>query len=267
MTQQDAVFTASIADLYERTMVPIFFAPYARIVAEAVRELAPRRILETAAGTGALTRALVAALPEAEVTATDLNAAMIDYATAHERDARVHWSVADAQALPFAAQTFDTVVCQFGVMFFPDQEQGYREARRVLTDGGTFAFTVWDSVDHNDFARAVHDAVAAEFPENPPLCIARTPHGHGDVDAHERRLRAVGFREVTSRCIDLRSRASSAHALATALCQGTPLRNELLARDPGHLDARTDAVERAVAARFGDGAIEGAMRAYLITAR
>lgn len=268
MAHDDARFTGSIAQFYEQFMVPTFFEPYAVLVADAVREIAPRRVLETAAGTGALTRALLAALPEdAAVTATDLNAAMIDYAAEHVHDTRLRWMRADAQELPFAARTQDAVVCQFGVMFFPDPDQAYREARRVLADGGAFVFAVWDGLAQNDFARVVHDAAGALFPANPPQFIARTPHGHGDVTVHERRLAAAGFRDVTSRPLETRSRAPSAQFVATAVCQGTPLRNELLALDPDGLEAITDAIAHAVAEHFGNGTVEGAMRAYLITAR
>jgi SAM-dependent methyltransferase len=89
----------------------------------------PRRILEIAAGTGVLTRELAAAVPWAEVTATDLNAAMVEFGSGQVPLAV--WQQADALHLPFGGKLFDLVVCQFGVMFFPDKPAGFREMRRA----------------------------------------------------------------------------------------------------------------------------------------
>jgi ubiquinone/menaquinone biosynthesis C-methylase UbiE len=268
MRQNDSLFTGTIAELYDRHMVPMLFAPYAAVIAERVRATSACRVLETAAGTGVLTNALLDALsPLAEITATDLNEPMMAYAASHIVHPRIRWVSADAQALPFDAQAFDVVVCQFGVMFFPDQLRAFGEARRVLGDGGTFVFSVWDDLSHNDFARVVHNAVAAYFPGDPPRFIARIPHGCADIAELERTLRAAGFTSLGVERIEARSRAPSPREPAVALCQGTPLRNEILARAPDALDAVTDAVAAALAAAFGPGPIEGETRAYVVTAR
>ena len=268
MNRGDTVFAGSIPDLYDRYLVPMLFEPYAAALAERVRSSGARRVLETAAGTGVVTRAMLGGLPpDASITATDLNVPMVAHAARHHSDPRLCWAAADAQALPFGPGALDLVVCQFGVMFFPDQPRAFSEARRVLRPGGTFLLAVWDGLPHNDFARVVHEAVAAEFPHDPPQFIARTPHGHGDAGALERRLRAAGFASVEVEQLDARSRAASARVPALALCQGTPLRGEIVARAPGRLDAVTDAAARALAAAFGDEAIEGALRAHVLTAR
>jgi ubiquinone/menaquinone biosynthesis C-methylase UbiE len=268
MRRNDALFTGTIPQLYDRHMVPMLFAPYAAVIAERVRTASACRVLETAAGTGVLTKALLDALsPLAEITATDLNEPMVAYGASHIVHPRVRWASADAQALPFDAQAFDVVVCQFGVMFFPDRLPAFAEARRVLDHSGTFVFSVWDDLSHNDFARAVHNALTAYFPGDPPQFIARTPHGHADVAELERTLRAAGFTRVGVERVEARSRAPSPREPAVALCQGTPLRNEILARAPDALEAVTEAVAAALAAAFGPGPIEGEMRAYLVTAR
>ena len=110
-------------------------------------------LLETACGTGILTRALAARLPEAvAITATDLNEPMLDFARLQPSGGRVAWRQADAQALPFSDGTFDAVVCQFGVMFFPDKQRAYREVFRLLKPGGRFLFSVWDRLETNDLS-------------------------------------------------------------------------------------------------------------------
>src|SRR5262249_49704927 len=151
MKDTDKLFIGSMPALYDRHLGPFLFAPYARDVAARAAALAPRRLLETAAGTGIVTRALAQALPETTtITATDLNQAMVDYAAAQTRAPNLTWGQADALALPFADGSFDAVVCQFGVMFFPDKRAGFREALRVLRPGGHFLFSVWDRIEENE---------------------------------------------------------------------------------------------------------------------
>jgi ubiquinone/menaquinone biosynthesis C-methylase UbiE len=164
MTSTDAAFSGSIPALYDRCLGPLLFQPYAEDLARRVAGLAPRHILETAAGTGIVTEALAKALPQAQIVATDLNQAMLDVAAKRVRSAGVSFRQADAQALPFPDAGFDAVVCQFGVMFFPDRVLAYREARRVLRPGGHFLFNVWNGLDDNPLSGAVAAAVAQLFP-------------------------------------------------------------------------------------------------------
>src|SRR4051812_17398795 len=145
MPETDKVFAGSIPENYDRYMVPLIFQSFADDLARRVAALAPLAVLETAAGSGAVTRALTAKLgPQASYVVTDLNQPMLDYAASRQpADDRVRWRQADALALPFDDESFDVVCCQFGAMFFPDREAGYREAGRVLKPGGHFVFNVW----------------------------------------------------------------------------------------------------------------------------
>ena len=135
-------------------------------------------MLEIAAGTGIVTAGLVEALPDAEITATDLNPPMVDYAST--RVPGPTWRVADAQALDLDDDVFDLVVCQFGVMFFPNRIGAYREVRRVLEPHGSFLFNVWDTLDTSELPAAVYAALAEVLPDNPPDFGARIPHGYAD---------------------------------------------------------------------------------------
>ncbi len=116
MTGRDTVFAGSIPAIYDRCMVPLIFAPYAALVAERAKAFGPKRILETAAGTGVVTEALHRALPDAEIVATDLNPPMLEQAARRVSAGTVHFHHADALDLPFDDGSFDLVVCQFGVM-------------------------------------------------------------------------------------------------------------------------------------------------------
>ncbi len=179
MAESDKVFAGSIPELYERYLVPLIFEPYALDLARRLAEAKAQRVLETAAGTGVVSRAIAARLPASvRITATDLNEPMLNHAkTRISQDTRVEWKPADAQALPFDDQTFDAVACQFGVMFFPDKIKAYKEAFRVLEPGGHFMFNVWDKISENDFADVVTQAHAEVFPSDPP----RFPRGSHTV--------------------------------------------------------------------------------------
>src|SRR4051794_24149575 len=232
MAAMDKLFAGSIPEMYDRLLVPLIFEPYARDLAARVASVEPQDVLETAAGTGVLTRAMAARLaPKTRIVATDLNQPMLDYAAASEPgNGRVTWRQADALALPFEDQGFDAVVCQFGAMFFPDKVKGYSEARRVLRAGGRFICSVWDKIEDNEFADVVPDALATIFPQDPPRFLARTPHGYHDVARLRDELRRAGFASIAIETRDDISKAASPRDPAIAYCQGTPLRNEIEAR-------------------------------------
>ena len=268
MTHRDNLFGGSVAEIYETCMVPMLFEPYATDLVNRLRTHTCTRVLEIGAGTGVVTRALAAALPpDTVLVATDLNQAMLDRAAAAVTGGRVEWRQADAGRLPFPDASFDTVVCQFAAMFFPDKPRAFGEARRVLTPGGIFVFNVWDRLAGNEFAETVDGAVAALFPYDPPRFMARTPHGYHDRSLVERDLAAGGFTERPRiDTVAARSRAESARAAAVAFCQGTPLRTEIEARDPARLEEATAAAAAALSDRFGAGPIDGRMQAHVIVA-
>jgi SAM-dependent methyltransferase len=268
MHSQDAdrAFAGSIPELYERYLVPMIFEPYAVDLASRAARRRPSRVLEIAAGTGAVTRHLADALPPGvSIVATDLNQPMLDHAAAIGTTRPVEWRQADAMQLPFADEAFDVVVCQFGVMFFPDKVRAFSEAMRVLRPGGAFIFNAWDRIDQNEFADTVTQALGALFPEDPPRFMARVPHGYHDPSVIARELALAGFAsapEVTT--LAERSRAESARIPAVAYCQGTPLRNEIEARDASRLADATDIATRAIERRFGGGAVEGKIQAHVV---
>jgi len=263
----DKVFAGSIPSIYDKHLVPLIFAPYA---ADLARRLASRpvsRVLEIAAGTGVVTRALDSALPaNVSIVATDLNPAMLEQARSIGVRRVVEWRPADAMQLPFEDGEFDAVVCQFGVMFFPDKAKAFAQARRVLRPGGTFLFNAWDRIEENEFADTVTTALAAHFPQDPPRFLARTPHGYHDRARIERDVAGGGFRVPPHiETVTSRSRAPSPKIPALAYCQGTPLRNEIEARDASGLARATDAAAAAVARRFGDGAVDGKIQAHVVS--
>jgi ubiquinone/menaquinone biosynthesis C-methylase UbiE len=265
--ETDKVFAGSIPKLYEQYIVPLIFEPYAADLAKRLQSRRPRGVLEIAAGTGVVTRAMDSVLaPDVSIVATDLNPAMIEQARVVGTKRAVEWRQADAMQLPFGDATFDAVACQFGVMFFPDKAKAFAEALRVLKPGGVFIFSTWDRIEENEFADVIMAALATVFPDDPPRFMARTPHGYHDRSAIARDLAGGGFSKPAEvATIAARSRAKSAREPAIAYCQGTPWRSEIEARAAAKLDEATDAAEQAIVRRFGKGPVDGKIQAHVIT--
>jgi len=268
MQEADKVFAGSIPENYDRYMAPLIFDPYAADLAQRAASISPSAVLETAAGTGVVTRALAPKLSRgASYVVTDLNQPMLDYAASRQApDSRIKWRQADALVLPFENESFDLVCCQFGAMFFPDRVSGYREAKRVLKPGGHFLFSVWDRIEENEFADDVTNALAEIFPDDPPRFLARTPHGYHDIALIRRELEDAGFSNVAIETKAEQSWASSPRLPAVAYCQGTVLRNEIEARNAGSLQAATDHVASAIADKHGRGEVAAKIQAHVILA-
>lgn len=269
MPDTDKVFAGSIPRLYDEYLVPMIFAIYAEDIAGRVAALSPSALLEIAAGTGAVTRAVAAALPRGiRYVATDLNEPMLAVAAQRQAgDDRISWRQADALALPFGDAGFDVVCCQFGAMFFPDRIKAYGEVKRVLKPDGTFVFNVWDRIEDNVLAQEATVALEKLFPDDPPRFMVRTPHGYCDKSVIRSDLERAGFRDISIETRSEISRAPSAEYVAIALCQGTPLRSEIEAKDAGKLQAATDIVAEAIRTRHGSGPVEGKIQAIVIEAR
>ena len=265
MKDQELRFSGSVPASYDRLMVPLIFRPYAEELARRAAELRPARILETAAGTGAVTEALHDAVPEAEIVATDLNQPMLDVAAERVRRGNVRFLAADAQELPFEDGSFDLIVCQFGAMFFPDRVRAHSEARRVLRPGGHYLLAIWDRIERNVLTDVSQQTLIELFPDDPPLFMREGPFSYADPSAIEHDLDAAGFATVEIETVEKPSRAS-AHDAAAALCYGTPMGVEIQDRGPGSLERVFDAVERKFQAFERNGEIEAPMSAHIVTA-
>lgn len=256
----------SMPELYDTLLVPMMFLDYAEDVASAVAAAQPHDVLEIAAGTGAVTRALHRLLPTGQITATDLNPPMLDRAAEMlPASDRVRWKLADAQDLPFDDAEFDAVMCQFGVMFFPDRPRAYAEAHRVLRPGGRFVLASWGRIEDNAATLAVEDALAVLFPNDPPQFLRRTPFGYTDLALIRTELEDAGFTSVDARWVERRSRPTSALDIAVAHCQGTPIANVLAERqvDTAHVTAE---MARLLEERLGREPFAGRLSASIVIA-
>jgi SAM-dependent methyltransferase len=261
-------FVGSIPEFYDRYLGPLLFHPFADDLVERTPDRPGILLLETACGTGVVTERLLGRLREpGAFVATDLNLDMLSYARSRIGEgAPITWQQADATTLPFGDGSFDAVVCQFGLMFLPDETDGMREASRVLRPGGLFLFNVWDAVEHNPAQRITHETAGSFFPTDPPQFYAvpfRLHDSHRVLD----RLAHAGFTEIEHATIDRRGESPSAAAAARGLIEGNPIRDAILARDPAALAEIEPALERNLAAELGDHPLRAPLRAHVFAAR
>ncbi|MCB5178223.1 class I SAM-dependent methyltransferase [Streptomyces antimicrobicus] len=258
----DRRWSESMPAAYEQYLVPVVFRPFAEDLAARAAALRPRRILELAAGTGVLTSALLTAAPSATVTATDLNEAMVAFGSARSPGAL--WRQADAQRLPFPDDGFDLVVCQFGVMFFPDRVGAFTEVRRVLAPGGRFLFNTWGPLAAHAFEVALQAGLERAFPVDPPQFFRMVPHGYADPAVVAADLAAAGFTVEDEQELTLQGRAASTADLAVGYLTGTPVRAAVEERGDG--PAVRAAVTEEMQARLGPGPVTAPMTAYVFRA-
>lgn len=267
MSSIDSDFQGSIPQIYDSHLVPILFEGYGADLARRVARTDPTSVLEIAAGTGAVTRALAPLLGRrAKYVVTDLNEAMLKHARHHHDDDRLEWMEADALSLPFADGSFDAVLCQFGVMFFPDKARAFYEIRRVLRPGGRFVFNSWGALEENDFSNIAVETLLGLYPEDPPLFLARTPFGYSEGSEIAADLSGAGFDAVSIEELRLTSRAEKGDDFAFGQTHGSPLRLEIEARgNPTLPEVRTE-IANAIAQRLGANPVSGRMMALVAEA-
>lgn len=266
--EEHAAFTGSIPEIYDRELGPVIFADYAADMARRVATAGVGNVLEIAAGTGIVTRALRDRLsPGARLTATDLNAPMLDVArTKFAPGEAVAFRPADAQALPFDDAAFDAVACQFGVMFFPDKPLAYRETWRVLNSGGRFVFSVWDSARHNPVLRHAHALVTAAFPIDPPMFYL-VPVSYCALDPIKAALEDAGFADIQIAVLARVKEVASIFGFAHGFVYGNPTIDLIRARGGVDPDAIVERLARALESEFGAGPCRLPMQAIVVEAR
>ncbi|WP_299443389.1 methyltransferase domain-containing protein [uncultured Phycicoccus sp.] len=168
------------ARAYEELHVGALFRQWTRPVLDAARVGEGHEVLDVACGTGVLAReARPRVGPRGTVTGLDLGAGML--AVAAELDPDIRWVEGAAGDLPFADDTFDAVVCQFGLMFFPDRVGAVREMLRVARPGGRVVLAVWESLERS---QAYPEAVDLLLRRAGPVAAdaLRAPFVLGDPD-------------------------------------------------------------------------------------
>jgi ubiquinone/menaquinone biosynthesis C-methylase UbiE len=250
--QETSSFIGAIPDHYDRGLGPVIFADFAADMARRVGALRAMRVLEIAAGTGIVTRQLRDLLPTgARLTATDLNPPMLDVARRKFRPGeQVDFQPADATALPFPDAAFDAVVCQFGVMFFPDKEKSYREVHRVLAPHANYLFSVWDSHRRNPFGRLTHEIISGFFPADPPQ-FYRVPFSYHLIDPIKESLTDAGFTDIKIAVLSVEKEIPDVLSFARGIVYGNPVIDQIRARGGVEPDRIVDTIAETFRREFG----------------
>jgi SAM-dependent methyltransferase len=265
MIVSSAIPTESFLAMRDRYFVPSLLAPFADDMARRLSRISMGPLLETSADTGILTQAIASAVSAGlSIIATDPSPDMVEYASRKPGMARIAWQMADPRALPFPDATFGIVACHFGIACLPDRIKAFREARRVIKQGGRFVFSVPGHLRHNPVAGCLQDAMDALFPVDPPTFLEHVFHGYADNEAVDDDLTVAGFTDAIYTTVDLPCAAASVRDVAMGYCLGTPLRLEIEAR--GDAEIVTQAAAEALERRFGTGPIATTMRAHVVSA-
>ncbi|MBV9959547.1 MAG: class I SAM-dependent methyltransferase [Acidobacteria bacterium] len=267
MSESYAAFIGSIPENYDLYLGPALFEPYADDLVKRLN-VAEGAVLELACGTGIVTRRLRDRLPSGvRLVATDLNEAMLAYAARKfGAEEAVEWRPADACELPFPDESFEAVVCQFGLMFVPDKERALSEAHRVLKPGGALLFSVWDAIERNDLAHIAHQTIKTFFEDDPPK-FYEVPFSLHDTEAVRALVNGAGFREIELTLLKFPSISPSAAEAAKGLVEGNPVIGAIQERRPADVERIEAAVADALAARYGESPVRAEMQAFVCTAR
>lgn len=268
LTQQTPIaFSGNIPVNYDSYLGPMFFEPFAINMATRIGKLSPVSVLETAAGTGRLTKFLPGATqPGAKILATDVNPAMSDFGKKAPMNQNVEWMTADAVTLPFEDERFDLVTSQFGVMFFSDRVKAYREARRVLHPGGTFIFNSWDELGNNPMAGLAQETLEHFFPVDTPAFYA-VPFSYFDEATIRKDLLEAGFTNIEIEKVSLMGYSQTAAHAAKGLIEGTPTITAIEERDGDKLPEIMAHLEEKIESRFGRENLQVPLQALIVTCR
>jgi len=252
MGEEASQFVGDIPENYDRSLGPIIFEDYADDLARRAAAIGAARVLELAAGTGIVSRKLKDALgPGAHLTVTDLNAAMLDVARSKfNSDEGVEFVPADAMQLDFSDSEIDLIICQFGVMFFPDKIAAFREALRVLRPGGSYLFSTWGPMAKNPFAQIAHEVAARLFPVDPPV-FYQVPFSYPDPAAVCEDVTAAGFHDIEHDTVAIKKPVKDWGGFAHGLVYGNPLIDEIRRRGEVKADDVKGAIETALRDAFG----------------
>jgi len=201
---------ASAAEVYEQFFVPALFAEWPVHVLKAANVQAGDAVLDVACGTGVLTRAAVDLVsPDGSVTGIDINEGML--AVARQKAPDVSWQVGPAESLPFADDTFDRVVSQYGLMFFENPVQALAEMKRVLRSNGRLAVAVWDSLENTPGYAIVAEMLDELFGPEVAQSI-EMPYSLGDKQRLASMFAEAGMNDITIQTITGRARFASIEA-------------------------------------------------------
>ena len=223
------------AELYERYHVPAIVGPWA---ADLVAVAPPRpgdRVLDVACGTGVVARLAAQHVgASGKVVGLDLNGGMIAVARSLPPvpGAPVEWREGSALTMPFPDGSFDLVLCQQGLQFFPDRPAALREMRRVLAPGGRLTLSVFRPLDRNPFQVAIVEALARHLGPQAAAPM-RAAFSLGSAEELRALIAGAGFRDVAIRPATKVHRVGPPDEFVRGWLLGSPMADAVARMDEG----------------------------------
>lgn len=254
MNTTSTAFDGSIPENYDAYLGPLLFEFSAKDLAGRVKKMVGEsgEVLEIAAGTGVSTKLLRSALPEnVSILATDLSEGMLGHARKKRGDlTNVTYEVADALELPYENDRFDVVVCQFGIMFFPDKQKGLGEMMRVVKPGGFVIFNVWDTLEQNSIVELAARVISTFFESEPPKFL-HIPFGYNNVTEIKGLMENAGLDAINAEVIAATVEGSSPRDIARGFVTGNPTIIEIQARGTASPEAVVEKVQEEIEKEYG----------------
>jgi ubiquinone/menaquinone biosynthesis C-methylase UbiE len=257
-------FSGAVPANYDKYLGPFLFEPYALDLIDRLKTIKFTNVLELACGTGRLTRHLAKLIPRGgRFIASDLNADMVEFARRVIPDSNIDWQIIDAQQLPFEDDSFDLVICQYGVMFFPDKLKAYSEAYRVLRSGGGFIFNVWDSMEFNPSTNVIEQVLQETFRDKAPDFFSKGPYSYFDEEVINKSLKEAGFKEIQIELVMKQNNYGRAEDLLKGFFEGSPLGSYLDNYDPDVKEELLQKIKQRLDDQFGKDGVEVPLQALV----
>lgn len=257
-------FTGTIPVNYENYLGPFLFEPYAIDLVSRLEGKAYNDILEIACGTGRVTAHLVKSLRFENLVATDLNPDMLEVAREKVNSQKIKWMPADAMELPFEDGSFDLVVMQFGIMFFPDKHKGINEAHRVLRSGGTLIFNTWNRPETVPAIYEARKIIESFLGDNLPV-FYDIPYSMHDENELKSLTEKAGFKDIKILLVKKEGVSFSAGQLATGIVEGNPIYLTIVEKDPLLVKTIKNHIAKELTAKFGDP-VKSPLEAWVVEA-
>ena len=260
-------FAGSVPQNYETYLGPLFFEPYALDLVERIQNTGLENILEIACGTGRVTKHLASKLsPTTALIATDLNKDMLRVAESIVTSKNIKWQVADAHELPFEGDTFDLVICQYGVMFFQDKPKALREINRVLKPGGNFIFNTWNELQYNALSQMAQTVLEEVYPNDPPRFLEKGPYSFYNQEPIKALLTEAGFSNISIELVAKTGLAATPEDAVNGILDGTPNFGYIAERDIPPSIAK-EKLKTLLTYHYGSKNLQLPMQAFVVEAK